>query len=65
METKKLPKWDELKWYHADQGYSFPLSRALVKTKGGSCQVRAYVRAGEWYIPLPLIEKLPSENVNH
>ena len=59
---KKYPKWDQLKWYQADDEYHFSLVKALVKCKNGECQVRAVVKKGEWYIPMPLIEELPKED---
>lgn len=54
--------WDELKWYKADRDYSFSLVKALVKTKNGSYQVRDHVTTGQWYIPLPVLERLPKQD---
>lgn len=51
--------WNELRWYQADKEYNFDLVKALVQCKNGECQVRAKVKKGEWYIPLPLITELP------
>ena len=54
--------WDELKWYKADKDYSFELVKALVKEKNGNTVVRGNVKKGLYYIPLPLIDKLPKED---
>ena len=52
--------WDELKWYVADKDYSFALTKALVKCKNGSYAVKDYVKKGQTYIPIGVLEeKLP------
>lgn len=54
-------EWNELKWYKADNDYSFSFVRCLVIAKNGNVVIRDHANKGEYYIPLPLIESLPKD----
>lgn len=54
-------EWKELKWYKADEDYSFFFSKCLVIAKNGEVVISDHADKDEYYIPLPLIEDLPKD----